>query len=117
MPTFNPAAGQVVADEIRTTFDSVDTAVHDSGRLLTTFIEAIRGSDLPPSRSQHALRSLAAGLVKAIDSRAEIINAQRVMVSIKANSNLDTLDFGCLMGPWMSGDRPTPAKAPPIEAA
>lgn len=98
MPTFNPAAGQVVADELRTAFTSVDNTLHDAARLLSTFIEAYRGSDLPPSRSQRALLALASSITKSTESRGDMIDAQRAMVAIKADSNLDVYDFGCWMG-------------------
>jgi hypothetical protein len=98
MPKFNPAAGQVVADELREAFVSIDTSVHDRARLMTTFIEAVKGSDLPPARSQRALRSLAASLNKCVESRADMIEAQKVMITIKNDSNLDVYDFGCLIG-------------------
>lgn len=98
MPQFNPAAGQVVADELRDAFTSIDMSVHDRARLMSTFIEAVKGSDLPPSRSQRALRSLASSLSKCVESRADMIDAQRVMIAIKGESNLDVYDFGCLIG-------------------
>ncbi|MCI4589570.1 hypothetical protein MOK15_05630 [Sphingobium sp. BYY-5] len=101
MPEFNPAAGQVVADELRDAFVSLDTSVHDSARLMTTFLEAMKGSDLAPSRSQRALRALAASLNKSVESRADMIDAQRVMVAIKRDSNLDIYDYGCWMFPAM----------------
>lgn len=107
MPKFNPAAGQVVADELRVAFASLDTSVHDGARLMTTFIEAMKDSDLPPARSQRALRALTASLHKSVESRADMIDAQRVMVAIKGDSNLDVYDFGC----WMGSATAEPAKA------
>jgi hypothetical protein len=98
MSNFNPAAGQIVADELRTAFNSLDVSVHDSARLMTTFVEAITGTDLPPARAQHALRALTQSISKAVESRGEMINAQRALIAIKGSSNLDVYDFGCFMG-------------------
>jgi len=111
MPKFNPAAGQVVADELRSSFDSLDVAVYDRARLFTTFLETIRGSDLPPSRSQRALLALEKSLQKSLGSRGDLINAQRAMVAIKADSNLDVYDFGCWMGGIFGAAKEVPARA------
>lgn len=97
MPEFTVAAGQTVASDIRNAFESLDRAVHDAAQLASNFVEACKGSDLPPSRSQRVLKSLADSMTKAVESRADMIQAQRTMVSIKDNSNLEVYDFGCWM--------------------
>lgn len=116
MPKFNPAAGQVVADELRASFDSLDVAVYDRARLFTTFLEAIRGSDLPPSRSQRALLALESSIQKSLGSRGDLIDAQRAMVVIKDDSNLDVYDFGCWIGP-LRGSATTPEICASVEQA
>lgn len=107
MPKFTQAAGQTVASDIRSTFDSLDRAVYDAARLATDFIDACVGSELPPARSQRVLKSLADGIAKVVDGRADMIQAQRTLVSIKTGSNLDVYDFGC----WMDD-----AQKPPVAA-
>lgn len=114
MPTFTQAAGQTVASDIRSTFDSVDRAVYDAARLTTDFIDACVGSELPPSRSQRVLKSLTDGITKIVDGRADMIQAQRTLVSIKGGSNLDVYDFGC----WMDDAQKSPiVMIPRVEAA
>lgn len=114
MPKFTQAAGQTVASDVRSAFDSLDRAVHDAARLATDFIEACAGSELPPARSQRVLKSLADGIAKVVDGRADMVQAQRTLVSIKTGSNLDVYDFGC----WMDDAQKTPvAMATRIEAA
>jgi hypothetical protein len=110
MPKFNPAAGQVVADDLRATFESLDHSVQNSARLMSTFIETCEGSGLAPSASQRALRAIGDTISKVIEGRGEMINAQRVMVSIKGNSNLDVYDYGCWM---LSDDRPATTASRP----
>ncbi|MDX3901589.1 MAG: hypothetical protein QHC40_13940 [Sphingobium sp.] len=97
MPKFNPAAGQVVADDLRTTFESLDVSVQNTARLMSTFLESCEGSGLAPVVSQRALRAMGASISKIIEGRGEMINAQRVLVSIKGSSNLDVYDYGCFM--------------------
>jgi hypothetical protein len=114
MPKFTQAAGQTVASDVRSAFDSLDRAVHDAARLATDFIEACVGSELPPARSQRVLKSLADGITKFVDARADMVQAQRTLVSIKTGSNLDVFDFGC----WMNdAQKPPVAAMPCIEAA
>jgi len=114
MPKFTQAAGQTVASDIRSTFDSLDRAVYDAARLATDFIDACTGSELPPARSQRVLKSLADGIAKVVDGRADMVQAQRTLVSIKTGSNLDVYDFGC----WMDDTQKPPFPAiPQVEAA
>lgn len=100
MPKFNPAAGQVVADDLRAAFESLDNSVQNAARLISTFLETCEGSGLAPSASQRALRAMGDSISKVIEGRGEMINAQRVLVSLKGNSNLDVYDYGC----WMLND-------------
>ena len=113
MPKFNPAGGQLVADDLRATFKSIDAGLHDAARLVSTFVEVCANSDLPPSRSQKALRAMSNSLAKAVDSRGDMIDAQRVLVAIKGDSNLDVYDFGCLMFPYGNDQQaPVTGKSP-----
>jgi hypothetical protein len=100
MPKFNPAAGQVVADDLRAAFESLDTSVQNAARLISTFLETCDGSGLAPSASQRALRAMGDSISKVIEGRGEMINAQRVLVSLKGASNLDVYDYGC----WILND-------------
>lgn len=107
MPKFTQAAGQTVASDIRSTFDSFDRAVYDAARLATDFIDACAGSQLPPVRSQRVLKSLADGIAKVVEGRADMVQAQRTLVAIKTGSNLDVYDFGC----WMDDTQKPPIAA------
>lgn len=97
MSKFTVAAGQTVASDVRAVFESLDRAALDTVRLTSDFIEALTNSELPPSRSQRVLKSLAAGLNKVVEGRADMIQAQRTLVTIKDNSNIAVYDFGCWM--------------------
>lgn len=44
-------------------------------------------------------------LNKQIDSRADMIAAQRALVMIKRNSNLDVHDYGCWMFPPVAAEQ------------
>lgn len=105
MPTFNPAGGQLVADDLCSTFRSVDNSLHDAARLVSTFVEVCANSDLPPARAQKVLRAMSNSISRAVDMRADVIEAQRVLVTLKQNSNLDIYDFGCLMFPAAHADQ------------
>lgn len=111
MAHFNPAAGQVVADDLKASFEMIDRTVLSAARLVTTFMETCAGSDLPPIASQRALASMRDSIVKQIDSRADMIAAQKAMVAIKRNSNLDVHDYGCWMFPPVSTDQQSPVSA------
>lgn len=114
MPKFTQAAGQIVASDIRSTFESIDRAVHDAARLTTDFIEACVGAELAPARSQRVLKSLSDGIAKVVDGRGDMIQAQRTLVTIKDNSNLDVYDFGCWMDESRKNAEPSlPAHAEP----
>lgn len=107
MSNFNPSAGQVVADDLRSAFNGIDMGVQNTARLVNTFIEGYSGSDLAPSRSQRALKAMAISMTRSIESRESLIDAQRALVAIKGDSNLDVYDFGC----WMGNATSEPARA------
>lgn len=108
MPNFNPIAAQIVADDIRTSFSGLDTSMQDSANILKIFVEAVSAADLPPSQSQRTISALGNSIMKSIESRAHMIEAQRAMVLLKGKSNLDVFDFGCWMG---AQDKSIPAIA------
>jgi hypothetical protein len=95
MSKISHTAAVVLANDLRTVFGSFDTAMQDTARLVGTFLETASGADLPPASTQRALRSMSEVLTKAVEGRGDLIAAQRVMVSIKGNSNLDVVDLGC----------------------
>lgn len=112
MPNFNPVAGQLLADDLRSTFGGLDSSMQDSANMLKTFIEATAASDLPPSQSQRTIAALGNSLLKSIESRAHMIEAQRAMVHLKSKSNLEVYDFGC----WMFAEDASPKTVAKIAA-
>lgn len=110
MHKINNAAARVLADDLRAAFGSIDTSLQDTARLVGTFMETATSSDLAPSSTQRALRSMGDLISKAIDGRGDLIAAQRVMVSIKENSNLEVVDIGCWQGRLADAAKAKPEK-------
>lgn len=88
-------AGLVVAGDIRNTFSAVDDALLNSARMCVSVIEASKGTNIPAQQTQHLLRSITAGMSAVVDGRDEIVTALKHMISIKGQSNLAPVDYGC----------------------
>lgn len=92
---FSEAGGRTVASDITSMFASVDQAVHDTARLTTSFMETVASSDTPPVRTQKVLEDLSAGFSKVVEGRKAMVSAQKSLILMKQQSNLDVYDFGC----------------------
>lgn len=98
-------AGLVVAGEIRNALSAVDDALLNSARMCVSVIEATQGANIPAQQTQQLLRSITAGMSAVVDGRDEIVAALKHMLTIKGQSNLAPVDYGCPDG-WTRAEAP-----------
>ncbi|NLS26807.1 hypothetical protein S2M10_17940 [Sphingomonas sp. S2M10] len=102
MHTFDAGVALVIANDVRSTLQSVDSALADGARLLGAMLETAHASGLPVTESQRVLENVTSCLSNVVQGRSDMVDAVKRMTVIKRNSNLDVVDVGC--------DNPLPAK-------
>ena len=98
MYSIDTAAGQVVADDLQQSIESVNAAVMSYANLCASIVEVNKASNLPITTAQEALQNAAEGLNKLVASRADMANATRELLDIQKASTLETVSFGCPEG-------------------
>lgn len=93
---FEHKAAERLAADIRSTHQSIDNALADIASMTYSVIDACRTSDAPPAQTQAAIEGVAVGLTKLIDARKGFVVAHRKIAVAQRDSNLQTVDFGCL---------------------
>lgn len=99
---FSRGAGEVVAGDIRAAFANADEALLSSARMYVSVIETTRGSALPVGHSQKLFATITGSIGKAVESRADLIEAVRQMTAIKERSSLAMESYGCPTGHEMT---------------
>lgn len=93
-------AAEKLANDIKSTRQSIDSALADIASLTCSVIDASRSSDAPPHHTQAAIEGMAMGLTKMVDARKGFVVAHRKIAVAQRDSNLEVVDFGCLtVGP------------------
>jgi hypothetical protein len=93
-----------LAGNIRATHESIDDALANVATLTSSVLEVCRASEIHPAKSQAIIAELAGGLTKLADARGGFLGAHRQIVKVQRDSDLQTVDFGCL-GPIPSFGR------------
>ena len=96
MINFEHKAAEQLAADIRTAHQSIDNALADIASTTCSVIDACRTSNAPPAHTQAAIEGVAIGLTKLIDARKGFVVAHRKIAVAQRDSNLQTVDFGCL---------------------
>jgi len=104
MTSISEAAGHVIAHDIATAFHTTDAALLHNARLTSSVLEGTQSSNLNPRAKQKLLEAISAGFSRMLEGRMEMIRAHGQMISIQRNSNLETVDFGCLGAPAFMND-------------
>lgn len=99
MHQFKKASALVIAEDLRSTFGSVDDAIASGSRLLGSIVDTARESRLNASDAQRLYEDMASGLSTVVKGRREIVGAMKRMTLLKRQSNLETVDIGC-DNPW-----------------
>ncbi|VWX52904.1 hypothetical protein [Novosphingobium sp. 9U] len=89
----------VVAQGVRDTVDSLDSATETTLRTFADAVAGLRGSGLPADKVQQVHEDLIDALVKARDARKSVLKAARCMAAILHRSTQRELDVGCPI-PW-----------------
>lgn len=106
--------GLVVADDTRSTIAAIDRAILSKTRLASTIIEASEQSGLPMAHSQKLLEGMARGFEHLVAGRADMLAIVRQLTSIKGNSSLQVVDYGCPDGLEPRVAAPARAVAEPL---
>lgn len=103
MKNINAGSAMVIADDVRSTLASVDSALTSGARLLGAMVETAHASRITVTESQRVLENVIAGLSNVMKGRSDMVEAVKRMTVMKQNSNLETVDVGC--------DNPLPSKS------
>ena len=94
--------GMVIADDLKASIKAIDDALLQETRLTSSLIEAGAQIGLPISHSQKLLEGMARGFEKLVAGRADMLAVVRQVNTIRSQSNLSVVGFGC-----PGGDDPT----------
>jgi hypothetical protein len=87
--------GLVIADDLRASIKAIDDALLQETRLTSSLIEAGARIGLPISHSQKLLEGMARGFEKLVAGRADMLSVVRQVNTIRSQSNLNVVGFGC----------------------
>ena len=88
-------AGQVIASDVTTAFQSTDNALLDTARLTASVLEGTATSGLNPRAKQRLLESIGSSFDRMLESRKEMVRAHSQMVVLQSQSNIAEVNFGC----------------------
>ena len=96
MDSINYNEAAKLAGDIRATHLSIDDALENVATLTKSVLEVCRSSEIHPAKSQPIIVELAGGLTKLADARGGFLGAHRQIAKVQRDSDLQTVDFGCL---------------------
>jgi hypothetical protein len=85
-----------LAANIRETQQSIDTALSRLTEMTATIMNVCMESQIHPAKSQAAIEEATNGLVRMVDARKGFVAAHRQIVKVQRDSDLATIDFGCV---------------------
>jgi len=107
------STGMVIAEDLRASIKAIDNALLQETRLTSSLIEAGEQIGLPMAHSQKLLEGMARGFEHLVAGRADMLSVVRQVNSIKGQSSLDVVDYGCAGGLTARLDQPAAAPATP----
>ena len=87
-------------------FNGLDNSLLDVARLSMSVLETKAGSTMPPATFQRVLDSMVSGMTKIVDGRKSMVAMHRHLVTIKGQSNLAEVDYGCFFATGAAKDSP-----------
>jgi hypothetical protein len=87
--------GMVIADDLKASIKAIDDALLQETRLTSSLIEAGGQIGLPIAHSQKLLEGMARGFEKLVAGRADMLAVVRQVNTIRSQSNLKVVGFGC----------------------
>ena len=87
--------GLVIADDLKASIKAIDDALLQETRLTSSLIEAGAQIGLPITHSQKLLEGMARGFEKLVAGRADMLSVVRQVNTIRSQSNLQVVGFGC----------------------
>lgn len=87
--------GMVIADDLKASIKAIDEALLQESRLTGSLLEASGQIGLPITHSQKLLEGMARGFEKLVSGRADMLSVVRQVNSIRSQSNLQVVGFGC----------------------
>lgn len=109
--------GMVIAEDLKASIKAIDHALLQETRLTGSLIEAGDQIGLPIAHSQKLLEGMARGFEHLVAGRADMLAVVRQVNTIRGQSNLEVVDFGCPGGDGPVGSaRHIPAQREPMPA-
>jgi hypothetical protein len=87
--------GLVIADDLKASIKAIDDALLQESRLTGSLLEASDQIGLPITHSQKLLEGMARGFEKLVSGRADMLSVVRQVNTIRSQSNLQVVGFGC----------------------
>ncbi len=87
--------GMVIAEDLKASIKAIDAALLQETRLTGSLIEAGAQIGLPIAHSQKLLEGMARGFGNLVAGRADMLAVVRQVNTIRGQSNLQTVGFGC----------------------
>src|SRR3546814_15426047 len=99
MTDFKPQQARKIVTELGRTQLLIDGALKKFSMLTTDVIEAFSEAKLSDAASQPTLEELADGFKTFVEGRRNFVNAHKMLIDMKKDSNLHTVEIGCAPGP------------------
>ncbi len=104
MLNFDVNKANMVASDTQAVLADIDDAIGSAAGLTQSFIEAVRGSNMPAHESQKLIQALHESAGSVLAGRAGLVNAITLLTSFKRRSNQSETSFGCPgEEPWVTG--------------
>lgn len=106
--------GMVIAEDLRASIKAIDNALIQETRLTGSLLEASQQIGLSTAHSQKLLEGMSRGFEHLVAGRADMLAVVRQVNTIKGQSSLDVVDYGCPGGfdPEQTATLATPAAKP-----
>jgi len=87
--------GMVIAEDLRASIKAIDNALIQETRLTGSLLEASMQIGLSTAHSQKLLEGMSRGFEHLVAGRADMLAVVRQVNTIKGQSSLDVVDYGC----------------------
>ena len=99
MTDFNPQQARKIVTDLGRTQLLIDGALKKFSMVTTDLIDAFSDAKLNDAAGQPALEELAEGFKTFVEGRRNFVNAHKMLIDMKQDSNLRTVEIGCDPGP------------------
>lgn len=112
MPEFNPLLARRVVTDLGRTHNAIDAALKKLANLTTDVLEVFGDAQLSDETTQPSLQDIAQGFSAIVAGRGAFVQVHQRLIEMKMESNLRSIEIGCVAGPICKLNAETTATSP-----